>query len=250
MIDGLVFCFGAIFGSFLNVCITRIPVKKSIISLPSHCPHCGKQIRVYHNIPILSYVLLKGQCAYCHWKIPNRYFLVEVLTGLVFLLLYINFGFQCHFFYYAVICCIFIVISFIDLEHQLILNRVLLFGGVAGATLAISIHTSPFEDLILGAGIGGGFLLLIAWIGQLLFRKESMGGGDIKYAVLIGSLLGVQGVVITLGIAIITAAIVGSIYLKVFKIHYLPFGPYLSFGAFAYILYGNKVIDILYVIFS
>jgi len=240
-----IFMIGAIWGSFLNVNISRLPIRKSIVTPRSSCPNCQQPIKPYLNIPIISYILLRGKCSYCNWHIPLRYLMVEILTALLFVLLYVRFQFSGQFFVYAIFCSILIVITFIDIEHTLILNRVTFPGIVLGCGLAFMLLNKSPLDILIG-GIGGGLILLtIALIGKALYKKESMGGGDIKLAVMIGSFLGIYGVLISLSIAILSGASIGWILSKIYKTDYIPFGPFISFGVVCYIFYSAEILQLL-----
>lgn len=232
----LVICFfiGAIFGSFLNVCICRLPRGESLLS-HSTCPNCDKRIKPYYNIPVFGYLILNGKCADCNWPIPLRYLLVEFLSGAILCLLFLKFSFTPEFYFYTFFSFSLIVVTFIDLEHQLILNKMTLPGILVGFALSLLLKSISLKNLIGGIVAGGGFLLAVAFIGQIIYRKESMGGGDIKFAAMIGAFLGLHGMIFTFLIAFVVAALVGGVIQLRFRTKYIPFGPFLSLGAFIYI---------------
>lgn len=250
------FLLGSTIGSFLNVCIYRIPRERSIVNPPSACPGCEKPIRPYDNIPILSYILLKGKCRDCGTKISIRYPLVELLTGIFFLILYRQFGFTFELIVFMIFLALLLIISFIDLDFQIIPD-ILSIGGVAlGFILAI---IRPFFryleprfgilDSLYGILLGGGLLFAIAWLYQFFTKREGMGGGDIKLLGMIGAFCGWKGVLFSLvsgsvfgtlvGIPIILAKGQGGKYA-------IPFGPFLSLGAIVYIFKGDSLIHFLF----
>ncbi|MDP3804462.1 MAG: prepilin peptidase, partial [Candidatus Omnitrophota bacterium] len=183
-----VFIFGTIIGSFLNVCIHRLPKNESVVSPMSHCPNCNRDIFWYDNIPVLSYIVLKGRCRFCGSKISFRYFIVELLTGLVLFLLFLAFGITPKFFTYGVFVCGLVVATFVDFEMREIPDQVSLGGiivGLAAAVIFPSIFdtASRFSGILnsfLGVLAGGGSIYAMGFFGKLAFRKEAMGGGDVK----------------------------------------------------------------------
>ena len=230
------FVFGTIIGSFSNVCIYRIPLKQSVITPSSFCPSCMSPIKFYHNIPILSYIYLKGSCPSCHTRIPFRYPLVELLTGLIYIALYMKFGLSLGFFVFILLCTALVIIAFIDLENRIIPDKITLPGIVVG--LLLSFFTISFVNSLLGLFVGGGIFFLIAFI-----KRGGMGGGDIKLMAMIGSFLGWQGSLMTILIGSIAGSIIGIILLlkkrKGIK-DIIPFGPFLAFGGISYILLGEE----------
>lgn len=246
------FLLGSAIGSFLNVCIYRIPRKKSIVKPPSACPGCEKPIRFYDNIPILSYILLKGKCRDCGSKISIRYPLVEILTGLFFLILYRQFGFSFELIVFIIFLSLLIVISLIDLDFQIIPDVLSIGGVVLGFILAIIRpffrYLDPkfdYLDSLIGIGVGGGLLFAIAWLYQFFTKREGMGGGDIKLLGMIGAFCGWKGVVFSLVSGSVLGTLVG-IPLMLAKgagtKYAIPFGPFLSLGALVYVFFGNTII--------
>ena len=238
------FILGSTVGSFLNVVIYRVPRNISIVYPPSHCPHCGNPIKWYDNIPLLSYLVLRGRCRYCKERISFRYFVVELITALLFLFLYSKYRFTFYFFTYLTLSLALIIAGFIDWEHYLIPDIFSLSLIPLGFILSyfFPLHGfSHFKGLYLSL-LGGitGFisLFLIGILGKILFRKESMGGGDMKLLAGIGCFLGIRGVLLTIFISSLLGAVVG-ILLIVLKIkkreEYIPYGPFLSLGAILYI---------------
>ncbi|HRR96840.1 MAG TPA: prepilin peptidase [Candidatus Ratteibacteria bacterium] len=238
----IIFIFGLIFGSFANVCIYRLPKGKSIITPGSFCPNCKKSILWYDNIPLLSYIILKGKCRYCGEKISQRYFIVELLTGILFLLNYKVFGLTSSFFIYTLFIFSLIIISFIDIETFLISDVIVIpciFLGLLFSSFFPMMHhfSGKLEGLLYsleGLILGVGLLLFIAFAGKMAFKKDAMGGGDIKLLGMIGTFLGWKCVFLTLFFSSIFGVAISLILigLKKKKIDdYIPFGPYLGLGA-------------------
>jgi len=249
----ITFIFGAIVGSFLNVCIYRIPRGLSIISPSSCCPSCEKPIRFYDNIPILSYILLRGRCRWCSARISIKYPLVEFLNATLYAIASSRFGPEpsWHLLVYFIFLSSLIVITFIDLEHQIIPDRITLSGIPLGLILGSTILPDPFlraellgfRSSILGLLLGGGLFYLVAVLGKTVFKKEAMGGGDIKMMSLVGAVLGWKGVLLTTFIGSLSGSIIG-VSLIVLKGRgggsKIPFGPFLSLGAVLSLLLGEE----------
>ena len=246
------FLLGSAIGSFLNVCIYRIPREKSIVKPPSSCPGCEKPIRFYDNIPILGYILLRGKCRDCSTKISIRYPLVELLSAILFLILYRKLGLTFELFVFLIFVSLLIAISFIDLDFQIIPDILSIGGVVLGFLLAIA---RPFfrnidpkfgiMDSLYGIGLGGGLLFAIAWSYQFVTKREGMGGGDIKLLAMVGAFCGIKGVIFSLVSGSILGTIVGIplILAKKESTKYaIPFGPFLSLGALVYVFIGNTLI--------
>ncbi len=254
MIEGaIVFLLGSIIGSFLNVCIYRLPKGESIISPPSHCPNCKKNIPWHDNIPILSYLVLQGKCRFCDVKINFRYFLIEVLTALLMLSLFIAFGLTSKFIAYSILTCGLIVATFVDFEIQEIPDQVSIGGLVIGLALSYT-NPSIFDEYVrlhgllnsfLGALAGGASIYLIGFLWKLAFKKEAMGGGDVKLMAMIGSFLGWKLVVFVFFAAPLFGAIVGIILKIKDGRNIIPYGPYLSLAALIAIFFGEKIIGLL-----
>lgn len=246
-----VFLFGICIGSFLNVCIYRMGREQSIVRPSSRCPHCGKPIRPRDNIPLLSFVLLRGRCRDCGRKISPRYFLVELLTGVLFVALYNSFGFSPHGFAYAALVSGLIVATFVDFDFRIIPDEISLGGIVAGvvlSTLFPALHQVPTHTLgllrsVSGVLVGGGILWVLGAIGDFIFKKESMGGGDIKLLAMIGAFLGWQTALLTLPVASVAGAVVGIIIKIRTKESLIAFGPYLALGAVICIFWQAKIIQ-------
>ncbi len=241
-----VFLFGACIGSFLNVCIYRIPKKKSIVFPRSFCPNCKNDIPLYLNIPILSYIFLWGKCRFCKNKISIRYPLVEALTGIFALLLFYKFNLGPAFFYWFVFISVLITISFIDFDHQIIPDIISLPGIIIFASSFYFLPEMTIQKAILGILTGGGSLYTVAFFYYLLKKQEGMGGGDIKLLAMIGAATGIKGVIFTIFAGSLSGTVFGILIMistKIFDTKLkIPFGPFLSTGAILYIFFGEQII--------
>ena len=241
----LIFVFGAIIGSFLNVCIYRMARDKSIVSPGSSCPVCNTPIRFYDNIPIVSYVMLRGKCRNCSGKISIRYLMVEAVTGGLFVALYGRTGFSLDLPVLMLFVSLLIVISCIDLDFQIIPDVLSLGGLAAGFALSFFRPAFGFLDALYGILLGGGVLFAIAMGYQLVTRREGMGGGDVKLLGMIGAFCGIKGVLFSLMSGSLIGSIVGVplMFIKGEGTRYaIPFGPFLSLGALIYIFFGERLI--------
>lgn len=240
------FIFGAVVGSFLNVCICRMPNNESIVSPPSHCPRCGYRIRWYDNIPLFSYILLQGKCRGCRTRISPQYPLVELLNGLLTLALFMRFGPSLTFLALFLFCSALVVVTFIDLAHQIIPDEISLPGIVIGFLFSLVLPWQVWWSSLLGIILGGGSLLLVAYAYYWLTGNDGMGGGDIKLLAMMGAFLGWKSV----PFIILASSLVGSvagISIMLFQRKdsklAIPFGPYLAAGAVLYIFYGRQLIQ-------
>ena len=243
----MVFIFGTSLGSFMNVCIYRIPRSMSVLNpRRSLCPHCNTSIKFYDNIPILSYFLLKRQCRVCHKPISVRYPLVEMISGFFALFTVLKFGMTAEaLIYYAFIASL-MVITYIDLDHQIIPDVITLPGIPLFFLGSLVIPSISIKDAVLGILIGGGSLFAVAWGYHLMTKKEGMGGGDIKLLAMIGTLTGWKGVLFTIFFSSAVGTLSGLLLMlrekKGMKLA-IPFGPFLSLGAITYIFFGSQIID-------
>jgi leader peptidase (prepilin peptidase) / N-methyltransferase len=243
----LVFLIGISVGSFLNVLIYRIPRKIKFGFDRSFCPHCKTRIKFYDNIPLLSYLILRGKCRACGKRISIRYPLIELLNGLAYVFFIWHYGLTLHFFVYSFLSSILIAIFFIDLDFQIIPDLFTIPGMVIGLGVSLAPGGIGIVASAIGLVVGGAVLYLVAELGDRLFKKESMGGGDIKMAAMLGAFLGWQKVVfIFFGSAVIGLVI--SIILMFFSQELrskrvIPFGPFLAIAAVVAILYGDQIIS-------
>ena len=241
---------GSCVGSFLNVCIYRLPREQSLVRPRSRCPRCEHSIAWYDNIPIVSFLTLGGRCRHCHQPIARRYPLVEGLTGVATVAVLAQFGAGI----WGIISLVFvwslIVVSLIDLEFQIIPDEISLGGLVLGLLVSVlvpSIHGADSRWLslgrsVMGALVGGGLLYVTGVIGDLIFRKESMGGGDVKLLAMAGSLLGWKLVLLTFFIAPLFALPPGLFMLLTKRSHVIPYGPFLSIGLIVSLFVGHELI--------
>ncbi|HYD49274.1 MAG TPA: A24 family peptidase [Terriglobales bacterium] len=246
MIDLLVFVLGAVVGSFLNVCIRRVPEGESIVSPGSYCPSCDEPIRFYDNVPLLSYLALRGRCRNCRGRISSRYPLVELLTAALFWLVYRHTGLHPELLLYATFAAALVTITFIDLDHQIIPDVISLPGIVVGLTAAALGYGIPVRDSAIGLLIGGGFLYAVAAGYELLTQREGMGGGDIKLLAMIGAFLGWRGVLVTLLVGSSTGAAIGIALMVMRGADTrlpIPFGPFLSLGALVALFHGEPLLE-------
>jgi len=242
LLNYFVFIFGAVVGSFLNVCIFRLPAKTSIIKPLSQCPHCHHPIRFYDNIPIISFIVLRGKCRDCDGKISWRYPLVELITAVLSLLLFLQFGLTLRFLIFFIFTAVLIVITFIDLDHQIIPDVLTLPGIPIFFLLAIFVVKIPWLEALIGLLIGGGVLFAIAFVYELLTKREGMGGGDVKLLAMIGGFLGWKSLIFILLFSSFSGAIAGitAMIIKKQDMKYaVPFGPFLSAAAIAYLFWGD-----------
>jgi leader peptidase (prepilin peptidase) / N-methyltransferase len=255
----IIFAFGLAFGSLANVCIYRIPREESIVTPPSHCPGCNKQIEWYDNIPLLSFLLLLGKCRHCKTKISWQYPIIEFITGILFTLVFIRYHFSSFFFLDLILIFYLVIISGIDFHTQLIPDVLSLPLAVVGLAVSFinpnllivswKLHVATFYSFhmrvpfpviqlissIIGLLAGGGLLYLIAWA-----SRGGMGGGDIKLAGAIGAFLGWENVLWSLGVAFLIGGIVALILLILGlkgRKDPVPFGPFIALGAVIVILF-------------
>ncbi len=250
LMNCFVFIFGAAIGSFLNVCIFRLPAETSIVKPNSQCPYCHHPIRFYDNIPIISFIFLQGKCRDCDAAISWRYPLVELITALLALLLFLKFGLTLSFLIYFIFTAVLIVITFIDLDHQIIPDILTLPGIPIFFLAAIFLVKIPWMEALIGLLIGGGVLLAIAFVYELLTKREGMGGGDIKLLAMIGGFLGWKSLIFVLLFSSFSGAIVGitAMIIKKQDMKYaVPFGPFLSAAAVAWMFWGDAFMRFLIV---
>lgn len=237
---------GLIVGSFLNVCVYRLPRKESLLCPASHCPACGVPIRWYDNIPLVSFLLLMGNCRGCGSRIAWRYPAVEALTGLLFLLAVWRFGIGVRSVVLLVFLCALVVVTFVDLEHQIIPHAITLPGillGLIGSL--ITLDPSP-RDAAAGALIGAGLVYLFAVYAEIAFQRESIGGGDVNLLAMIGAFLGWRLMLVSFVLAVGASACLslGLIATRILtRKDQIPFGPFLALGAVIALFADDRVID-------
>jgi leader peptidase (prepilin peptidase)/N-methyltransferase len=246
LINIYIFFLGLCVGSFLNVCIFRIPAGRSIVRPASACPGCSTSIRWYDNIPILSYLLLRGRCRHCRSPISARYPMVELITAFSALAVWLNFGWSAQTPIYFLFVAALLAITFIDIDHRIIPDEISLPGIPIGFALSFLLPQHRWYDPLLGILVGGGSLFLVAWVYQLLTGNEGMGFGDVKLLAMIGAFIGWQGVLFTIMASSFIGTVVGLVLMirmrKGMKLA-VPFGPFLAIGAIIYLFFGNQIID-------
>ena len=238
--------FGAIIGSFLNVCIYRLPRGKSIVWPASHCPNCKAAIAAYDNVPLLSYLFLGGRCRACRSPIPVRYPLVEAANALGYAVIVWHFGLTWTAAAYAMLFSALVVVTGTDLSHKIIPNVVTIPGIFAGLLGAVTILPVGLIDSLLGVVVGGGILWGLAWASPYVFGKEGMGGGDIKLVAMVGAFLGWKPVLLTIMIGSLIGSVVGVALIAAKIIQrgqYLPFGPFLAVGAVLALFFHEPLLN-------
>lgn len=236
---------GMAVGSFLNVCIYRLPRSLSLIHPPSMCPSCRTKIPFYDNVPVASYLWLRGRCRHCGAAFSLRYPLVELVSGLFAVAVFARYGFSWEsLFLYSLVGAL-LVITFIDIDHQIIPDVITYPGIGVGFVTSLLVGHITYKESLIGILLGGGILLLVAWGYYLLTKREGMGGGDIKLLAMIGAFLGWKGVIFTIfaGSAIGTVAGVAlALRTGGGRKLAIPFGPFLSVGALLYLFFGPQLI--------
>src|SRR5579863_2906822 len=267
MIALIIFVFGLVIGSFLNVCILRIPLEKSIVLPPSHCPLCGAPIKPYDNIPVVSWLLLAGRCRKCKARISAMYPMVELATGLLFLACYLVFGLSAEALKWAIFAALMIVLTVTDLRERILPDKVNFVG--LGLGLLLSLFTRPVDgtalwltnhlfaypppeaalslaDALIGAGVASGLLWLVA---EGYFRargREGMGFGDVKMMAMAGAFLGVQRALLTILLGSLLGSLIGLAVIGIGRKgrdFELPFGTFLGAGAILVVFFGSPALD-------
>lgn len=236
------FIFGTLLGSFANVIIYRLPSGQSVVTPRSRCKSCGHLIPWYYNIPIFSWILLRGRCGSCRASFSIRYPLVEFIMGVLFLLLYQHFDFQWVTLEYGLFIFGLIVVTFIDFDHYLLPDVFTLSGMVVGLMGAALNPEREFLDSLFGLLMGGGFLWLVAYLYWIIRKEEGMGGGDIKLLGWIGAVLGWKSIPFVILISSVSGSVIGIVMMLKNKGNLktvIPFGPYIVLGALIY-LFGDE----------
>ncbi|MFH1552785.1 MAG: prepilin peptidase [Candidatus Omnitrophota bacterium] len=245
---------GAVIGSFLNVCIYRIPLGKSIVAPRSFCPFCERPIGWFDNVPLVSFLLLGGKCRQCGKTIPIRYFLVELVTALSGAVLLFYFAWSFEFFIYWIFTCMLIVVAAVDIERREIPDVISIPGIFLGMFLMAVFrldgsvaHWNSFLNSVLGVLAGSASMFLLSVFGALVFRREALGGGDVKLMGMIGAFLGWKLVLLTFFLAPVLGLGVG-VYMKIKSDEkVIAYGPYLSLGALISLLYGDRILGYIFV---
>ena len=246
MISFFVILFGLIIGSFLNVVIYRFPREESLAFPPSHCPKCDHQIRPWENIPLISYLFLRGRCSSCKTSISSRYPLVEGLTGLVFYATYLQFGLNWDLPVFALFGALLIAIAFIDIDHMIIPDSMIIIGLLPGFYIWLSRDGQMLTPQFLGL-VGLGLIFwAIRFFGEMAFKKEAMGFGDVKFAAMAGWVLGWDVGIVSMFLAFLSATLLFTILIPVGVINrkqQVPFGPFICIGIWLGLMWGREIIN-------
>ena len=241
----IAFLFGLAVGSFLNVCIYRIPLGKSIVSPPSSCPQCGREIKCYDNIPLLSYIVLSGRCRHCGTSIPLHYPIVEAVTGLLSAALLMKFNLSPQFFLFFLFSASLVTIAFIDLHHRVIPDILSLSLLVLGFLASLfRLNEIPWYDSVFGILGGGGFFYVVAVLFEKLTGREGMGGGDIKMLAMIGAWAGWRPLPTIILMSSLGGILIGGLSLLLARKEMrskIPFGPFLSLGTLLWLFFGRDL---------
>lgn len=258
VISVLVFVLGACVGSFLNVCIHRIPRDESVVAPRSHCPHCGHLIAWYDNIPLISWVVLGAKCRHCGEPISSRYVLVEFLVAVLFFLIWMEYGMSVFTPVYWIVAGGLVVATFVDFEHYIIPDRISLGGVVLGVILSFLFpvlhsqlslfsrlaHWQALLQSAYGILAGAGTLWLVAKVGRIIFKKDAMGMGDVKLLGAIGAFMGWRAVAFSIVVSSFVGSVVGIVLILLGGKEWqskIPYGPYLALGALLWIFFGADV---------
>lgn len=240
------FIFGLILGSFFNVCIWRIPREESIVKPGSHCTRCNAEIKWYDNIPVLSYIILRGKCRKCGEPFSVRYAAIELLTGILYALTYHYFGFQIFTIFVLIYISFMIIMSFIDIDHFILPDRFTLTLIPLGILASFFRIDFSWTDSLIGILTGGGLIFLFSGLYYLLKKTPGMGGGDIKLMAGVGAYLGFSNTLLTLLIGTLSGTVIALpyVFLKKKKMDsMLPFGPFLALAAIICLFWGDVILD-------
>lgn len=246
MLEVTVFILGLLIGSFLNVCIYRLPRRESIVFPASHCTSCGTPIQPYDNLPLVSFLFLRGRCRACRAPISWRYPLVELVHALGYLFILRQFGPSLQAGIYALFFSSLVVVIFIDLSHQIIPDAITLPGMLLGLLAASTVLPPGPINSLIGLFLGGGLFYLVAILSLALLKKEGMGGGDIKLIAMIGAFLGWKGMLLTIFLAALAGSVSGLFMVLVrgrSRAAPIPFGPFLAVGAMVSLFWGAEILQ-------
>lgn len=253
VVTAILFVLGLCIGSFLNVCVYRLPQEgASIVKPRSYCPACKKQIRWHDNVPLLSFVALGGKCRDCKAAISIRYPVVELLTAGLFVALYRHFGATPWYPISVYFACSLLVVTLTDLDSQIIPDEVTVVGMLAGLLASFFFPALQGEtwgkaaigNSVLGLLVGGGLLFMVGLVGDFVFKRESMGGGDVKLLAMLGTFVGPAGVLLVFFFAPVLALPVGLTLKLTRRAEVIPFGPYLALSGLAVFFWGPKLLSL------
>lgn len=242
----IVLLFGAVIGSFLNVCIYRLPREESVAWPASHCPSCRQAIAFYDNIPVVSYLILQGRCRACRAPISLQYPFVEAANAIGYVMIFGMFSFTAVACVYAALVSALIVVTGTDLSHRMIPDAVTLPGIVIGLLCAALILPVGIVNSLLGVLMGGGSLWFLAWVSPYIFGKEGMGGGDIKLMAMVGAFVGWQPALLAIMIGSLLGSVIGGGLMAAGKLQreqYIPFGPFLAVGSILALLFHQSLFE-------
>lgn len=257
IIEIFMILLGACFGSFLNVCIVRLPKEESVVMPPSHCVACKKPILWYDNIPLISYILLGGKCRHCRVKFSARYFFIELLTAFTFWGFFKIYGLTPLMAAYLVMTCGFIVATFVDFEHRIIPDEVSVGGMIVGLIFSFFIpqmqglseihwnwliHAKSLGWSLFGLFVGGGSIYAMGMLGDIMFKKESMGGGDVKLMAMVGAFMGWKLALMTFFLAPFFGAVYGIVEKIRTKDSAIAYGPFLVLAALLNLFYSDRIL--------
>jgi leader peptidase (prepilin peptidase)/N-methyltransferase len=238
---------GLCFGSFANVLIWRLPRNQSIVKPRSRCPGCGNLLKWYHNIPVLSWVALRGKCGFCQTKISWVYPTVELVTAGLFAAFYARYGVSWTTLGFWYMALTLVAVFFIDLEHRIIPNKLTYPGIVVGFVTSIVSSHLPWHQSLLGAAVGAGIFVGVAILGRFLFKKESMGGGDVKLASMLGAFLGAGRIllvfVLSAAIGLVISIVAMAASEKIRRDRVIPFGPFIALATLAVAFFGEQIVS-------
>ncbi|MBE0582578.1 MAG: prepilin peptidase [Desulfofustis sp.] len=242
------FLFGAAIGSFLNVVILRLPQSGTSIAFPaSHCPRCHTPLHWYENIPIISYLVLRGRCGHCRAPISLQYPVVELLTALLAMAVLATFGLSITAAEFFLLCAALVTIIWIDIHHQIIPDVISLPGIALGFLFSFVSTFVSWQDSLIGLLVGGGFFYLISFSYYLIRKQEGLGGGDIKLLALLGAFLGWQSLLFIIFASSLSGSIVGLIAMRSQKkggATRIPFGPFLALSGMTYLFFRAEINDL------
>jgi leader peptidase (prepilin peptidase) / N-methyltransferase len=233
-----VFSLGLLLGSFFNVVIFRLPEDKSIASGRSECRHCNKVVPWYLNIPIVSFLWLRGKSRCCAKPLSIQYPLVELATGVLFVLVFDTFGLTLPGFAYTVLCSYLLIISVIDFHHQIIPDELSLSGAVLGILAALFVGEISWISSLSGFLVGGGIFFSIAYLYEKFTGQEGLGGGDVKLLAMLGAWFGLESILIIVILSTVTGSLFGALLILTGKANTkaaIPFGPFLALAAVVYL---------------
>lgn len=241
----LVIIYGLIIGSFLNICIYRIPRSESIVFPSSHCPYCNKKLKWYDNIPIFSYLSLKRECRYCNIRISSIYPIVELFNAVIYIAMYIKFGFAFDFFFYALISSILIIITFIDLKNMIIPDVLVLIIFISSIIYKATIYYIGINPQIISS-IYGLIISGILFLAIVILSRGGMGGGDVTLIAALGFILGLKYILLNMFLSFLLGAVI-SMFLLASRIKTrkdpIPFGPFIIISFLITVFWGQDIID-------